>query len=304
MDVQEHKEVAQPFEVGDIVGRLSHDSDILFKITEILDDGQEKRALLRGLDVRLIADAPFQDLEKKSAAEVRKYRQEYIKKNSDCLRRIFERRVEDQSRHFFREMNVTGNMLRGDNSAYFELPGTVLHLDGDKEYLDLCKTTYLQLNIKVNGFEVAEEKQPEVVIGYLQEYRPDILVLTGHDGLQKGTKDFKDINNYRNSRYFIEAVWKARSFDGDRDNLIIFAGACQSHYEALIAAGANFASSPQRVFIHAFDPVFIAEKLAYSSILETLNVESIINNTITGLDGVGGVETRGCLRLGYPKSPY
>ena len=65
MDVQEHKEVAQPFEVGDIVGRLFHDIYILFKITEILDDGQEKRALLRGLVVRLIADAPFQDLKKK-----------------------------------------------------------------------------------------------------------------------------------------------------------------------------------------------------------------------------------------------
>lgn len=295
----------QVFAVGDIVGRISHDSDIFFKITELIEDGEQgPRAILRGLDVRLCADAPCSDLERKSAAEVSKYRQEYIKKNSDCLRRIFERRVEDQSRLYFREMNGYQNMMRGEEPAYFEIPGTVLHLDGDKEYLDLCKMTYLQLNIQVHGFEVAEEDQPKVVVEYLQEYRPNILVLTGHDGLQKGIKDFKEVNNYRNSCYFIEAVRKARAFDGDRDNLIIFAGACQSHYEALIAAGANFASSPQRVLIHAFDPVFIAEKLAYSSILETLNLESIINNTITGLDGVGGIETRGCLRLGYPKSPY
>lgn len=298
-------EQEQLFAVGDIVGRISHDSDILFRITELLEDKEQgKRAFLRGLDVRLYADAPCSDLVRKSAAEISKYRQAYIKKNSECLRRIFERRVEDQSRLLFRDMNGYGNMMRGEDPAYFEIPGTVLHLDGDKEYLDLCRMTYLQLNIQVHGFEVAEEEQPNVLLDYLKEYRPDILVLTGHDGLQKDIKDFKDVNNYRNSRYFIEAVRKARSFDGDRDNLIIFAGACQSHYEALIAAGANFASSPQRVLIHAFDPVFIAEKLAYSSILETLNVESIINNTITGLDGVGGIETRGCLRLGYPKSPY
>lgn len=298
-------EQEQAFAVGDIVGRISHESDILFRITELLEDKeQEKRALLRGLDVRLYADAPCRDLVRKSAAEISKYRQAYIKKNSECLRRIFERRVEDQSRLLFRDINSYENMMRGEDPAYFEIPGTVLHLDGDKEYLDLCRMTYLQLKIQVHGFEVAEEEQPNVVLDYLKEYRPDILVLTGHDGLQKDIKDFKDVNNYRNSRYFIESVRKARSFDGDRDNLIIFAGACQSHYEALIAAGANYASSPQRVLIHAFDPVFIAEKLAYSSILETLNVESIINNTITGLDGVGGIETRGCLRLGYPKSPY
>ena len=292
------------FAVGDIVGRKSHGSDILFKITELVGALEGGEAILRGLDVRLYADAPLNDLEKKSTAEINKYRQEYIKKNSECLRRIFERRIEEQTRFFLRGTNSLKNGMRGEEVAYFELPGKVLHLDGDKEYLDLCKTTYLQLNMSVNGFEVAEEKQPAVVLNYLKEYKPDILVLTGHDGLHKEIKDFKDVNNYRNSQYFVEAVRKAREYEPGRDNLIIFAGACQSHYEALIAAGANFASSPQRVLIHAFDPVFIAEKLAYSSIFETLSVENIINNTITGLDGVGGIETRGCLRLGYPKSPY
>jgi len=292
------------FTVGDIVGRKSHGSDILFKITELEGALEGEKAILRGLDVRLYADAPTSDLEKKSTAEINKYRQAYIKKNSECLRRIFERRIEDQTRLFLRGENGLKNIMRAEEAAYFELPGKVLHLDGDKEYLDLCKTTYLQLNMQVKGFEVAEEKQPEVVLNYLKEYKPDILVLTGHDGLHKEIKDFKDVKNYRNSQYFVEAVRKAREYEPGRDNLIIFAGACQSHYEALIAAGANFASSPQRVLIHAFDPVFIAEKLAYSSIFETLGVENIINNTITGLDGVGGIETRGCLRLGYPKSPY
>ncbi len=33
------------------------------------------------------------------------------------------------------------------------------------------------------------------------------------------------------------------------DELVIFAGACQSHYEEIIKAGANFASSPHRILM-------------------------------------------------------
>ncbi|MCR4442106.1 MAG: sporulation peptidase YabG [Peptococcaceae bacterium] len=296
--------MSNKIEVGDIVGRVSHGGDILFKVRSIEEEGGEKKALLRGLDVRLFADAPLDDLVKKTPAEISKMRQEYIKKNSEAMRRIFERRVEDKCRVFLRSETTTAGLMRSEEREHFELPGTVLHLDGDKEYLDLCKATYSQLNITVYGFNVEEEKQPQVVVEYLKEYRPDILVLTGHDGLLKNRPDFSSIDSYRNSRYFVEAVRKAREYEPGRDDLIIFAGACQSHYEALIAAGANFASSPQRVLIHAFDPIFIVEKLAYSSIYDTLTVQDIISNTITGLDGLGGIETRGCLRLGYPRSPY
>lgn len=34
--------------------------------------------------------------------------------------------------------------------------------------------------------------------------------------------------------------------------LVIFAGACQSYFEAIISAGANFASSPARILIDFF----------------------------------------------------
>lgn len=290
--------------VGDIVGRISHNSDVLFKVAGIIHETPEQKAILRGLDIRLYADAPLADLIKKNPSEISKMRQEFIKKNSECMRQIFERRVDDKSKVFLRGQTYSKGLSRSEEAEYFELPGSVLHMDGDKDYLDLCKTTYSQLNITVYGFPVPEEEQPKVIKEYLRQYKPDILVLTGHDGLVRNNTSFKDICNYRNSNYFVEAVRKAREYEPGRDDLIIFAGACQSHYEALIAAGANFASSPQRVLIHAFDPVFIVEKLAYSSIYDTLTVQDIIKNTITGLDGVGGIETRGCLRLGYPKSPY
>lgn len=288
--------------IGDIVTRISHGGDILFKVTDLVEEGEIK-GILRGLDVRLYADAPLNDLEKKNPSEISKMRQEYIKKNSERMRRIFERRIEDKTRIFLRDSMYKG-MTRSVNQEHYEIPGTVLHMDGDKDYLDLCKATYSQLNVPAYGYLVSENQQPQEVVQHLKEHRPDILVLTGHDGLLKDSKEFKDVNSYRNSKFFIEAVRKAREYEPSRDNLIIFAGACQSHYEALIEAGANFASSPQRVLIHAFDPVFIVEKLAFGSIFDTISLQDIIQNTITGIDGVGGIETRGCLRLGFPKSPY
>ena len=149
-----------------------------------------------------------------------------------------------------------------------------------------------------------EQEQPEQVKRYLMEFTPDILILTGHDGLLKGKKGFSCLENYRNSRSFVRAVRKAREFEPGRDDLIIFAGACQSHYESLIHAGANFASSPRRVLIHAYDPVFIAEKVAFTPFNQMVPITETLRDTITGTDGVGGIETRGRLRIGYPKSPY
>ncbi|MDR1206404.1 MAG: sporulation peptidase YabG [Peptococcaceae bacterium] len=296
----------RPVKEGDIVARLSYGQDILFRVTSFHTTAKGEEAVLRGLDVRLIADAPISDLARQNPSEISQSRQNYIKKNSDLMRRIFERRVKDQSRAFMRgEADPRGKQPREEEPPdFFEMPGTVLHMDGDKDYLEICKATYNQLSIQANCVLVPEAQQPQTVARYIKEYAPDILVLTGHDGLLKDKKDFRDVGNYRSSRYFVDSVRKARELIPGRDDLIVVAGACQSHYEALIAAGANFASSPKRIMIHAFDPVFLAEKLAYTSIYDVLSIRDVLENTITGTDGVGGIETRGCLRLGYPRSAY
>src|SRR5699024_2728759 len=84
----------------------------------------------------------------------------------------------------------------------------------------------------------------------------------------------------------------------DVDQLIIFAGACQSHFESLIRAGANFASSPSRINIHALDPVYIVATIAYTPFMEKVNVWDALSNTLTGEKGMGGIETKGLLRTG------
>lgn len=79
------------------------------------------------------------------------------------------------------------------------------------------------------------------------------------------------------------------------------AGACQSHFEALLHAGANFASSPARILIHALDPLCIASKLACTSIRDTISMIDMAELTVTGLEGLGGLESRGSYRLGVPR---
>ena len=288
--------------IGEIVGRKSYNSDVLFKVRDIYEKKGVLMAKLKGLDVRLVADAPVKDLEIKTPEDILKFRHTVIEQNRESMRRIVMNRELRRKGNDFRNINFPGE--EGPKAEFFEVPGTVIHLDGDEEYLDKCMRTYAQMEIPARGFHVPENKQPEAIRDILAAYSADILVLTGHDGFVKGTKDFANVANYHNSKYFAEAVRIARKLDPSRDGLIIFAGACQSHYESLLEAGANFASSPQRVLIHAYDPVFLVEKIAYTPFVELVSLKDIIENTITGEDGIGGIQTQGRFRMGYPKSPY
>lgn len=281
------------FKEGDIVGRKSYGSDILFSITKVNRD----HVLLKGLDYRLLADAPLDDLLFPSLKKKRVQKDNFREKEKHCLRRIFKRRKMDRDNLGVEE---------DGEEDFFEVIGKVLHLDGDRTYLAECLRLYSSLNIPVvHGEHCAEAKQPQRVYSLLEKYQPDMLILTGHDAYIKKRRDnFQSIDRYRNSRHFVEAVKIARRYEAAKDELIIFAGACQSHYEAIIEAGANFASSPQRVLIHCLDPVFVMEKISYTSIRQSVDIKEVLNNTIAGIDGLGGIETRGKLRLGLPKSPY
>jgi spore coat assembly protein len=283
------------FSVGDTVGRKSYNMDILFKIVEI--DHKKKIAVLKGIDMRLLADAHLDDLHYPDPLQIKKYRQRSEEAQKDCIRKIYRRRGLERER-------LRGLSGKGSED-FFEMPGKILHLDGDRDYLAECMKVYQSLQLEAVGKYVPERNQPEHVWNLLHQHHPNILIMTGHDAyLKNPEQDFQDLRHYRNSRYFVEGVRKARQYEPNKDDLVIFAGACQSHYEQLLAAGANFASSPQRVLIHALDPVFVVEKVAFTSINESVNIFEVIKHTITGLEGVGGVETRGQFRLGLPKSPY
>ena len=274
-------------QTGDIVARRSYRQDIFFRIVDVQTRGIARVALLKGLNLRLLADAPLADLEVKTPSEVAHYQRRDDQLIYQRLRRV-----------------VNQRKIKEEKGEFFEVPGRVLHLDGDEDYLNQCLKTYRQLGLEAKGVCLSETEQPKAIYRVLQENATDILVLTGHDGLLTGKTDFRSLDSYRSSRLFVESVREARRFQPNRDNLVIFAGACQSNYDSILEAGANFASSPKRTLIHAFDPVFIVERIAFTPIDQLVSLKEILNHTITGTDGVGGVETRGQLRRGYPRSPY
>ncbi len=105
--------------------------------------------------------------------------------------------------------------------------------------------------------------------------------------------DSCNIDNYRNTKCFMESVKIARRYNYNYDELVIFAGGCQSYYEELMDSGSNFASSPNRILIHYLDPVLLAYQIATTSVREFIDIEYAVKDTFGGIGGIGGIETRG-----------
>ena len=252
------------FREGDFVTRISHNHDIVFKIVSI----EGGVAFLKGVDLRLYADSSLSDLVKASFP-------------IDSDQQILEKNLRE---------------LQMDRSQYFYLPGKILHIDGDNDYLNRCMKFYQEMSVKANGLTISEIEMPYKIYDLLQEFQPDIVVITGHDAYLK-----KNRGDYQNSLNFIETVKEARKYEKIQDKLIIIAGACQSNYEELIKAGANFASSPKRINIHALDPAILATSLALSDRNKSIDLLSILEKTKYGKDGMGGIITNGTMYVGYPR---
>lgn len=258
------------FSIGDFVSRKSHNNDVVFVIKEI----NKNIVYLEGLNVRLCADAYVDDI--------------VVVEDSDLLD----------------DKNIINENLRNlniDREKYFYIPGRILHIDGDKKYLDRCMNFYKCIGIKANGISISEKTVASEIGKLLDFYNPDILVITGHDAFHLKKGDLDDLNNYQNSTYFVSAVKEARKFEKSQDKLIIIAGACQSNYEELIKAGANFASSPKRINIHALDPAIIASSLAFSDKNQSIDLLSLLDKTKYGTGGMGGIITNGTMYVGYPR---
>ena len=105
---------------GDIVGRNSYNSDILFKIDKILETNKGKIALLKGLMIRIEADAPIEDLKAVNKDTVRKN----IKKFENII------------------INKIDNLKKENRFDYIKVTtGKILHLDGDISFVYTLQTS-------------------------------------------------------------------------------------------------------------------------------------------------------------------
>ena len=259
--------------IGDIVGRKSYNKDILFRVKNIINTKNGQIAILIGIVERVEADSELSDLEKVS--------EDRIQADLSNIQKRIENKI--------KELEILNTSTKKQ-----VITGKILHLDGDKKYSEKSYRYYKKLGLNAIVKNIPEYKQPKVIYKLLKIYEPDILVITGHDGMLKKASRYNDLYNYRNSKYFIETVKEARRYDKENNRkLVIFAGACQSYFEALICAGANFASSPGRILIDFMDPLIVAEKVATTEKYKYITIEDIENELRDGKQGVSGIGANG-----------
>lgn len=273
------------FDIGDIVVRKSYGKDIYFTVAGIRQDElRNTEYVLKGVFYRIEADAHEEDLLKEDVRNVElNLRAELMRARKNALTKA----------------HVSRNYLGRIFGIYRlrKIPGTILHIDSSSRFLNMCTKLYKEAGIKSKGYVVAEKNQPGIIRQALMWVKPDILVITGHDGIKKGKSNLNNIENYRNSKYYVQSVKEARRYQKDPDKLCIFAGACQSYFEAIMEAGANFASSPGRININALDPALLSEKVALTDRRNYVTPEEVASIIISGSAGIGGIKTRGRLTV-------
>lgn len=249
---------------GDIVGRKSYNTDIIFVISEIKDD----IAILQGLYVRLVADSPVSDL--------------VLLDNRDI---VLANEASDK---------YEKRIIEGYKNKIGHITGKILHLDSDPFYLTKCLNIYKSLNIYAYGVLLDEDKMHKEVCGYINKIRPNIVVITGHDSYNQ--KEIKDLKNYKNTLNFMKTIVKIRE-RFSLDDICVFAGACGSNAEALIASGANFASSFDRKNIEALDPAIVAVLAAITPYNQVVDINHLYTFSKMKKGSIGGIETYGKMRL-------
>ena len=159
--------------------------------------------------------------------------------------------------------------------------------------MNKCLELYEELGIYAYGKCIPENRMSEDIGKYLLEIDPDIVVITGHD--LYNNKGIKELDNYVNTKNFMKVVKEIRKVK--ENSCVIIAGACQSNFEALIASGADFASSPKRINVHTYDPAIIAIKASTTSFTKIISSDDLYKYIENGRDAYSGLQTFGKMRL-------
>ena len=138
--------------IGDIVTRKSYNKDIIFKIVGFgIDNKNEKIAILKGVAFRVIADAYLEDLEVVKVSDIK---QILIDPTVENLIYKSVRSAQDREK----KMNRAVPKLQANPNVY-GIPGKVLQIDGDKEYLKICLDVYTELGTPAVGVAIPQKNQ-------------------------------------------------------------------------------------------------------------------------------------------------
>ena len=178
---------------GDNVTRNSYNNDIIFKVDKIIKKSNNINiAILKGIDIRIEADAQIEDLKLVSKNE---------KQNLDIE---FKKRIRNST-----SKNNCDERLNGIIKT-----GKILHLDGDKKYAGKSEMYYKKMGLNAIVKNIPENKQSKMVKQLLMIYNPDILVITGHDAYYRKRGTENELASYKNSGYFVlsNIAFKSISF--------------------------------------------------------------------------------------------
>lgn len=242
----------------------SEKQKVLYEVIDTYDKGF---LIIKGVYFRIVRTVEEFSIVYATDEEVKKYRRE----NDDYLKKL--------------KQNLFSVRVKG-------LLGTVLHIDGDKEYMESCLELYEEVGIHAYGVYIEEHKMPEMISKYILQVMPDVVVITGHDFYNK--EDITDLSSYKNSENFIEATKMAKKTKND---LIVISGACQSNSEALLINGATYASSPKRINIHTYDPAIIAIKVCSTSRDRFIDNEYFDKKIENFRDAYIGIEEKGKMKI-------
>ena len=102
---------------GDIVSRNSYQNDILFYVEKIVKtENRGKVAILKGVTIRIEADAPIDDLELPN-----------------------ESRIKENLKRIDKQIEFTNDYIDNRNVIRY---GKILHLDGDRSYSEKTEKYY------------------------------------------------------------------------------------------------------------------------------------------------------------------
>ncbi|NLD26512.1 MAG: hypothetical protein GX661_04040 [Acholeplasmataceae bacterium] len=253
-------------EASSLVVLKSEEKKIIYIIEEIIS---QEKVYISGLHYRIRKIVALADLRPATEAEI----------------------IQEEKKAQTYFLSVS-NLKKRSNKNY--LLGKVLHIDGDQKYLDKCLELYKEIGVFANGLTIRENEVHQRIAPLLVSLNPDVVVITGHDVYNQ--KGLKDLENYSNTSYYIKAVKRIREIKS-RSDVVVIAGACQSNFEALIANGADFASSPKRINIHTFDPAVIAIKAATTAFNKIINLSEALRFIDKGSEAFGGLETYGKMKL-------
>lgn len=154
---------------GDIVARKSYGKDIIFYVKRIIRTSRGDTAILCGLLERIEADSRIEDLEIIDKNKIEKR----LKKEDDRIeKRMKQKKIDYKTEIMEKEKTRLSQKI---------ITGKILHLDGDRRYSQKSYNYYKKMGLNAIVKNIPEYKQSKVVYKLLDKYKPDIVIITGHE---------------------------------------------------------------------------------------------------------------------------